>query len=103
MPLLKELFEEAKKDGLKNSRSGLHIGRNKWGCFRLVRLKHERSRKGYLWAYHFNVGGERVRIVASNLLLLRDKVINKGYPWIVTDEDLFRKAVESDGLDYNLF
>lgn len=39
----------------------------------------------------------------ADLFRLFDKVVERGYDWIVLDEERARRTVESEGLDWNEF
>jgi len=103
MTSLKFLFDEAMKKQRSEQRCAVNINRRssnktgfKWLC-RVDRLK------SYHWVYHRRINGEYVSVYGADLFRLFDKVVERGYDWIVLDEERARRTVESEGLDWSEF
>lgn len=106
MVLLKDLFEEAmdKHYPKKSKKSKKHSFKyNKHGLFRVCKIVSNRCRKNYTWKYSFRKNYRGHAISAVNLIRLKEKVLEQDLPWVIVDEELARQAVESDGLDWDLF
>lgn len=102
MPLLKDLFEESypHKDrfGVTCNNMSNHTG------FKYVsRVNHRGYKQGFCWRYRRNLGGEVVQVQGVNLLVLMCRVVERGLPWVVTDEDSARSSVSGDGFSWDLF
>lgn len=75
---------------------------NKYGVLRVHKSKGDYS-KGYAWVYKFQLNKKNFSCSASNLIRLKENVLRRGWPWIITDKELFKKNVEEEGLDWSLF
>ena len=72
---------------------------NKTGILYVSRLKKKTYRNGYFWRY-FN-RKQDIHISATTLRELRNKVIYRGYPWIVIDEDKYHEFLEQENVRMN--
>lgn len=102
MVLLKELFEEALKRNRKTAgdseRKSRKPQRNKYGFYRVSKVRSARCHKGFMWKYVMQKDLHRTVISAVSLRRLKEKVESKGLPWVVTDQDLaWESVVNVDG------
>lgn len=104
MVLLKDLFDVAMngnrvKPTPETTRS--HPRRNKWGFHRVTKIKNK-TNTGFIWKYTVQKNHVRTVISGVNLMVLKEKVECRGFPWVVTDEVLAKSTVESEGLCWEL-
>ncbi|MBQ2653036.1 MAG: hypothetical protein IJF83_05730 [Methanobrevibacter sp.] len=104
MVSLKFLFDEAMKkhrsewcsDGQNNvNRRTKNKTGFKWLC--RVKINHPR---GYHWVYHRRVDNEHISIYGADLFRLFDKVIERGFDWIVLDEERAMITVKNEGIQW---
>lgn len=70
---------------------GFSTNRNKTGIFRVYKSRAERTPQGFYWAYGCKKDKKRKRITSVDLLKLKEKVMNQGFPWKIVDEDLYER------------
>lgn len=75
---------------------------NKYGVARVYKSKDNHYSEGYKWGYRFQLNKKSFSCSASNLIRLKENVLRRGWPWIITDKELFKKTVEEEGLDWSL-
>ena len=101
MVALKVLFDEAMKnqrtipDACK-SRHQINKSGFKWCC--KVKGKHYKGEAA--WLYRRNINKKPVSIYASDLYRLSEKVISKGYDFIVVDETSARETCKKENIDF---
>lgn len=76
---------------------------NKYGVSRVYKVEDTHFSAGYKWTYKFQLDKKIFSCSASNLIRLRENVLRRGWPWIITDKEVFRENVEKEGLDWSLF
>lgn len=100
MVLLKELVEEAmEKHSCDRFGVACNNMSNKTGFKYVSRVNNKLYKQGYCWKYRRNLGGEVVQVQGISLKVLRERVISRGLPWVVTDEVLARSSFESECLN----
>ncbi|MCR5027030.1 MAG: hypothetical protein K6A34_06285 [Methanobrevibacter sp.] len=80
-----------------------HVRPNPYGVARIYKIADDHYSKGYKWLYKFQLNKKTFTCSASNLIRLKENVLRRGWPWIITDKELFKKTVEEEGLDWSLF
>lgn len=72
---------------------------NKWGILDVCLTKCNKVVTGYQWKYSY-FDGAKIRVLSSyDLTRLRQKVMNRGLEWIITDNKL---AIDSYKLNHEL-
>lgn len=100
MVALKVLFDEAMKKQRKKeavNRGLYQISHNKTGFRWLVKIRDKKYKNNYCWRYERKVDGQRVVVYATDLVRVFDKVKDKGYDWVMLDEEKAQKTVEGEG------
>lgn len=92
MVLLKDLFEEAMKNVEYNNQS------NKTGFKYVSRVTDDKYKKGFFWRYYLRENGGEISVRGTSLHILKNRVINKGLPWIITDEVLADNNLKSEDI-----
>jgi hypothetical protein len=60
---------------------------NSTGYFRVIKIKKEGTKQGFLWAYnYYDENNKRHRITSTNLEKLKEKVLAKGLEWYKLSE-----------------
>jgi len=98
MTSLKILFDEAMKKQRSEQRCAENINRrssNKTGFKWLCRVERLKS---YHWVYHRRINGEYVSVYGADLFRLFDKVVERGYDWIVIDEERAMTTIKNEGI-----
>ena len=107
MVSLKVLFDEAMRKQNSECAANRHIhskrSKNKTGFKWLNKAMNKNYRNGYGWVYHRVVKGVNHYVYASDLFRLFDKVMNRGYEWVVLDEARARETVEGEGYEWEDF
>lgn len=80
----------------------VNVRRNKYGVSRVFKVTDHHYSHGYKWVYKFKCDKKIFTCSASNLIRLKENVLLRGWPWIITDKELFKKNVEEEGLDWSL-
>lgn len=101
MVLLKDLFEEAMNKNKKTSKPSFR--RNKYGLFRVCKVVNNRCRNDSIWKYTFRKNYKSHAVTATNLIRLKERVLDKNLPFIIIDEELARQTVEIEGLNWDSF
>jgi len=101
MVLLKEQFEAALKKARANRKHVKTINKTgfKWVC----RAKNSHYKNKYVWVYQRTINNKRYSVSASTLLGLYNKVLAKGWEWIILDVEKAKVSVDFEGVDWNLF
>lgn len=72
---------------------------NKWGILDVCLTRCNNVTTGYQWKYSY-FDGAKIRVLSSyDLVKLRQKVVNRGLPWTITDNGL---AIDAYKLNKNL-
>lgn len=72
---------------------------NKWGILDVCLTKCNNVTTGYQWKYSY-FDGAKIKVLSSyDLVKLRQKVVNRGLPWTITDN---RLAIDSYKLNRDL-
>lgn len=102
--LLRDLFN-LKKDNYRHDRFGMPCNNrcNQTGFKYVSRVNHKVYRQGFCWRYRRELGGEVVQVQGVNLMILMERVINRGLPWEVTDENRAMSSVVDDGFSWDVF
>ena len=105
MTSLKVLFEEAMRKQNSKCATNMPINRskNKTGFKWLCKTNNKNYKNGYGWVYHRAINNKNVCVYASDLFRLFEKVVERGYDWIVLDESRARSTVEAEGYGWNDF
>lgn len=75
------------------------IKSNKWGIMDVCLTKCNKVVSGYQWKYSY-FDGVKIRVLSSyDLNKLKQKVVNRGLEWIITDK---RLAIDSYKLNHQL-
>ena len=64
------------------------------GFYRVSKNNAKESVMGYRWEYKAQINNEKVIIASASLVDLKEKVLAKGYDWMVTDEKLAEQTRE---------
>ena len=75
----------------------LHLSksRNKTGYYRVYIENNSRMKQGFSYKYRYLENSNPKSITSTDLNKLEQKVIDKGLPWIVLDEEKARKTMEA--------
>lgn len=73
--------------------------KNSTGYFRVTKHKQNVA-QGFIWAYQYSINHTQKKICSMNLTHLKEKILKKGFPWIVVDEDKARQTCEKYGYDF---
>jgi len=102
-PILKQKAIEAKK-GFKHSkktRHNLSKKKNNTGFYRVLKEKCPKCKQGFI--YRYEVRRQNIRIRASDIHKLKEKVLKKGYEWQIIDQKLAEKTInESESKRINI-
>ena len=92
-PLLKQKAIEAKK-GFKHSKEtkiNLSKKTNNTGFYRVLKEKCSKCKQGFI--YRYEIRANNIRIRASDIFKLKEKVLKKGYEWHIVDEENAKKTI----------
>lgn len=79
-----------------NSKIKISNAKNVTGFYRVSKLKNNKVKQGFSYAYYYyDENNVRKAIGSIDITKLRDKVVDKGLPWIVTDEEKTKKILSS--------
>ena len=70
----------------------LSKSRNNTGYFRVSKRKDSGSAQGFTYQYRWTENGTRNRIFATDIEILKEKVLERGLEWIKLDEEYFEIA-----------
>lgn len=60
---------------------------NTLGIFRVFKSQNKSCKQGFDYCYNYTDGDKRKELHSINILKLRQRVIDKGLPWIIVDEE----------------
>lgn len=90
-------YSEESKEKMRQAKLGkkqpldMRINRskttNKLGLFRVFKSQNKSCKQGFDYCYNYTENGKTKTINSVNILKLKEKVINRGWEWIVLDED----------------
>lgn len=69
---------------------------NKTGFFRVYIVRGKKYKKGFSFRYRFMENGDNIMIQDTSLKKLKEKVLAKGYDWIIIDEDKAKETLKLD-------
>lgn len=96
-------MSEAQKGRRHSQESKLLLSKsiNKTGFFNVFKLPNKDCRQGFTWAYYYYDENHKRRIISStNLKKLKQKILSKGFEWILIDVD--NAEVTCEKYDYDL-
>ncbi|MBQ6220073.1 MAG: GIY-YIG nuclease family protein [Methanobrevibacter sp.] len=73
------------------------------GFLRVSKEYGNSFKKGYRWCYQYRdeVSKKNRKVSSVDLMKLKEKVINQGLDWLVTDDDLAKKTLDEEyGVDF---
>lgn len=99
----KILNERIAKDNLQKNEADLkniNYGqfKNNTGVYRLHKHKQDDVQKGFTYLYTFkdNSSNKYKTLRSVDIYILKQKVLSKNLPWVVINEDQFKKILEAD-------
>lgn len=98
MVALAELMDECYKKVPKNISKN-----NRTGFMYVTKFKDKSYTNGYGWRYNKCTNGKSFTCSSTSLRILREKVREKDYPWVISDSQKARESVESENIDWNQF
>lgn len=75
-------------------RINLAESQNSSGILNVCKTRTDNCTQGFIWEYWYYEDGEQKYISAIDLLRLKEKVLNKGFEWIIINEELVKKSLE---------
>ena len=57
------------------------------GYYRVAKEYRDKYPNGFIWTYHYFIGGTHHKIASLDINKLRDKVLNRGLEWVEYDEE----------------
>ena len=67
---------------------------NSTGIYRVSKIKNKKVTQGFLYAYYYyDKHNVRKSIRSVDILKLKEKVIKKGLPWVIIDEEKAKKTM----------
>lgn len=63
---------------------------NTLGIFRVYKSQNKSCKQGFDYCYNYTEGDKRKEMHSIDILKLRKRVINKGLPWVIIDEEKVR-------------
>ena len=63
---------------------------NKLGLFRVFKAQNKSCKQGFDYCYNYTDGNKRKELHSIDILKLRKRVIEKGLPWVIIDEEKVR-------------
>ena len=90
-----------RKKGMKFSdkwKQNLSKSTNSSGFYRVGKHKGKSFKQGFTWRYTYYEDGNYTDICSVNLLKLKKRVIEKGFDWVILDEEKAKLTAESVGL-----
>ena len=94
---------------IHNTKEEKHYGtrkhelESKYGFYGVTKRKRNNINQGYLWRYNVYVNGSKVDINSTSLNELKEKVLRKGYKWLITNEIKAKKSLEEEKLNTKLW
>lgn len=72
--------------------------KNNTGVFRVYKKKNKRSSKGFIYQYGFKdeINNKKKTINSVDMNILEGKIKANNLPWVVIDEDKFKRTLEED-------
>ena len=90
-------YSEESKQKMREAKLGKHqplemvVNRsrtnNKMGLFRVFKSQNKSCKQGFDYCYNYTENNKRKEIHSIDILKLKKRVIEKGLPWIVVDEN----------------
>lgn len=73
--------------------------RNKIGLFRVYKSQNKSCKQGWDYCYNYVENKKRKELHSVDIFKLRKKVIEKGLPWIIVDEEKVKRAFDEKTAD----
>lgn len=68
-------------------RKKMSKGKTQTGVMHVSKSKRKDYKRGYIWKYVLNFPEKEMNITATTFLKLKEKVLAKGFDWIIIDEE----------------
>lgn len=90
------------KDIPEETRQKMSYSRNSTGFFRVTQRNDNSCKQGFMWTYQYYEEKRKAQkaIRSVNLLKLKQKVIERGFDWIIIDETNAKSTCDEFGYDY---
>ena len=91
------------KDIPEETRQKMSHSRNTTGFFRVTQRNDKCCKQGFMWTYQYyeeKRKGQKA-ITSVDLLILKQKVLDKGLEWLIIDEDNAKVTCDEFGYNYS--
>ncbi len=78
----------------KEHRINIAKSLNSSGILNVCKTYTDNCTQGFIWAYWYYENGEQKKISAIDLLSLKEKVLAKGFDWVIINEELANKSLD---------
>lgn len=84
----------------EDSKIKMGLAKSSTGIFRVHKRNDPRTIQGYSWSYEYKSENKRKVFVSVSLKRLKEKVLDKGYDWIILDENKVKAICNAENIDY---
>lgn len=68
--------------------------KNKSGILHVFQYKRPKNIQGFTWKFEYKVDDQKISMQDIDLLKLKEKVLLKGFDWIITDEEKYKNSLK---------
>ena len=95
--LAKQTIEEDKNVKVEYDKPYVHsLKTTTTGIFHLTKRDCPSCDQGFIWGYKWIENGKKKTMSSVSLTKLKEKVLRKGLPWKIIDEELAKKTLQED-------